>query len=121
MTAPPQLPRCGTGAGLAAAALGLGLAFGLMPTALRAQAPWWEQYEQKERYLCPGRGVLQLERNADQAALISGRHRSTLFREAYEGPDVRYRDGRLLLILRGDELTLEDLPQRFTCLRTEQV
>ena len=36
-------------------------------------------------------------------------------------PGIRYKAGPLRLILRGDELTLEQLPQRLTCVRTEEV
>jgi len=125
MTAAPRSrrrtlrPWNGAVAGLAATAA---LLPALLPAGpLRADAPWWEQYEHKDSYLCPKQGVLVLERNEDQASLRSGRHRSTLFREPSDSPDLRYRSGRMLLILRGDELTLEELPQRLICLRTEQV
>lgn len=126
MNAAPQPRRrsfrlwSGALAGLTAAASTTAAAL-LGPAPLLADAPWWEQYEHKDSYLCPERGLLVLERNDDQASLRSGRFRSTLFREPSDTPDVRYRSGRMLVILRGDELTLEELPQRFICLRTEQV
>jgi hypothetical protein len=84
-------------------------------------SPWWEQYEQRDTYRCPDQRMLVVERNDAQASLLSGRSRSTLFREPGEGNALRYQSGRLRLILRGDELTLEQLPQRLTCIRTEEV
>ena len=84
-------------------------------------SPWWENYDIKERYLCAERGGIVLERNASQAALISGGSRTTLFREASDDPTLIYRNDDLRLILRGDELTLERLPLTITCLRSEQV
>jgi hypothetical protein len=85
------------------------------------QSPWWENYDQKQRFVCPGRGALVLERNESQASLISGRSSSILFREASDNPGLIYRNGARRVILLGDELTLEQLPQRLTCLRTEDV
>jgi hypothetical protein len=84
-------------------------------------SPWWENYDIKERYLCAERGGVVLERNASQAALISGGSRTTLFRELSDDPALVYRNDELRLILRGDELTLERLPMTITCLRSEQV
>jgi hypothetical protein len=84
-------------------------------------SPWWEDYDVKERYLCTEKGGVVLERNASQAALISGGSITTLFREASEGPALVYRNGSLRLILRGDELTVERLPMTITCVRSEQV
>lgn len=84
-------------------------------------SPWWEDYDVKERYLCTEKGGVVLERNDSQAALISGGSITTLFREASEGPNLIYRNEELRLILRGDELTLERLPMKITCLRSEQV
>ncbi|WP_254939113.1 hypothetical protein [Cyanobium sp. Morenito 9A2] len=85
-------------------------------------SPWWEDYAVKTRYLCRDQGVLVVERNDAQASIISGRFRTTLFRESSELPGVRYKtsDG-MRLILNGDELTIEQLPQRVQCLRTEEV
>ncbi|MEI7951088.1 MAG: hypothetical protein WCH37_00170 [Synechococcaceae cyanobacterium ELA182] len=100
--------------------LGSSFSMGLSP--LQAmQSPWWENYDIKERYVCPEHGSLTLERNESQASLISGRSSSILFREANDNPGLTYRNGSLSVILRGDELTLEQLPQRFICLRTEEV
>ncbi|MFO0038965.1 MAG: hypothetical protein ACK522_08475 [Synechococcaceae cyanobacterium] len=84
-------------------------------------SPWWENYERRDTYRCPDQRLLVLERNDSQASLLSGRVRSTFFREAGDAPGVRYQSGRLRLILEGDALTLEELPQRLTCVRTEQV
>ena len=96
--------------------LGLSTVGGLAMT-----SPWWENYDIKERYLCSDTGGVVLERNESQAALISGDTRTTLFREPREDPALMYRNGDLRLILRGDELTVERLPQRITCLRSEDV
>ena len=89
--------------------------------AVAMSSPWWENYEEKEEYLCGDRAVLTLERNDSQAALISGGRRSTLFREPSPGPALRYRSDRFVVILRGDELTLEGPLSDLTCIRTEQV
>ena len=100
----------------------LGLGAGWTIAAARAMdSPWWENYDQKDRYLCAGQGGLVVERNEAQASLISGRGRMILFREASEAPGLRYRNEDFRIILRGDELTLERLPMRLTCVRTDQV
>ncbi len=109
--------------------LGLTLLPGMTPAGafaagsgpLAMTSPWWEDYDVKERYLCSEKGGVVLERNASQAALISGGTITTLFREAREGPALVYRNDSLKLILRGDELTLERLPLTITCVRSEQV
>lgn len=88
---------------------------------LAMQSPWWENYETKDRFLCDRRISVVLERNESQASLISGGSRMILFRESSEAPGVRYRNDQMLIILRGDELTLERLPDRLSCVRTEQV
>jgi hypothetical protein len=85
------------------------------------QSPWWENYDQKDRYLCPNRGALVLERNDSQASLISGGSQMILFREASDAPGIRYRNDQVQVILRGDELTLERLPLKLVCVRTDQV
>lgn len=94
---------------------------GTGPIRLAMTSPWWEDYDVKERYLCSERGGVLLERNGSQAALISGGTVTTLFREASDSPGLIYRNEELRLILRGDELTLERLPMKITCLRSEQV
>lgn len=91
------------------------------PLAQAMQSPWWENYDQRDRYLCPNRGSLVLERNASQASLISGGSQMILFREASDAPGLRYRNDRMQVILRGDELTLERLPLKLICVRTDQV
>jgi len=88
---------------------------------LALTSPWWEDYDRKDNYLCSDRGQLVLERNDSQASLISGGQRLTLFREASDEPVTVYRNDQLRLLLRGDELTLEQLPMKLTCLRTEKV
>ncbi len=91
------------------------------PLAQAMQSPWWENYDQKDRYLCPNRGSLVLERNDSQASLISGGSQMILFREASDAPGLRYRNDQMQVILRGDELTLERLPLKLVCVRTDQV
>lgn len=93
---------------------------GLLPL-LAMGSPWWEDYDTRDSYRCDDRGTLVVERNASQASLISGRHRSTLFREDSQAPGMRYRNDEMRLILRGDELTVERLPLRLTCTRTDDV
>lgn len=84
-------------------------------------SPWWEDYAVKTRYICPDKNQLVVERNDAQASLITGRFRTTLFRETSDLPGLRYKADDIRLILRGDELTLEQLPMRLQCLRTEEV
>jgi hypothetical protein len=84
------------------------------------QSPWWENYSVRQSFLCPQRGLVVVERNDSQASLLTGGLRFTLFRESSDGPGLQFRNEDLRLILRGDELTLETLPQRrLTCQRTE--
>ena len=85
------------------------------------QSPWWEDYAIRDRYLCRPEGSVVLERNDSQASLIQGRYRTTVFRESSDEPGLRYSGDGMRLILKGDELTLERLPQRIQCLRTDQV
>jgi hypothetical protein len=98
-----------------------GLSVFLEGPALAMTSPWWEDYDVKERFLCTEKGGVVVERNDAQAALINGDSVTTLFREAGEGPALVYRNGSLRLILRGDELTVEQLPMKITCVRSEQV
>ena len=85
------------------------------------QSPWWEDYAIKDRYLCQDKGTLVLERNQSQASLITGRFRRTFFRQDSSEPGLRYSSDGMELILRGDELTLEQLPMRMQCQRVDQV
>jgi len=104
------------------AALALPPAVRSLPAArLAMQSPWWEHYEQRDRFLCPNRSTLVLERNDSQASLISGGSQLILFREDRGGSGLRYRNGEMRVILRGDELTFERLPMKLVCLRTERV
>jgi hypothetical protein len=96
------------------------LTLGLLPF-LAMQSPWWENYDLRERFLCGDRSSLILERNASQASLIADGSRATLFREDTSAPGLRYQNESLRVILRGDELTLEQLPSRRICVRTEEV
>jgi len=97
------------------------------PSLLVMGSPWWEDYAIKETFLCADQGAVVLERNDAQASLITGRYRTTLFRDQRpeSGPapimGVVYRNDLLTLILRGDQLILEQLPQRTSCMRTESV
>jgi hypothetical protein len=98
------------------------LAVAIVPLLAQAMhSPWWEDYAIKDRYLCRDKGMVVLERNDAQASLIHGPNRSTFFRERSELPGLHYTADDTRLILRGDELTIERLPQRLQCLRTEQV
>lgn len=119
-----------TGLALSLQALGLP---GLSPTTTTAPggssalaapgamtSPWWENYDVRQRFICPQQGTVVVERNDSQASLIAAGVRFTLFRELDGEPGLRYRNDNLRLILSGDELTLEQLPQRFTCIRTEE-
>ncbi len=89
-------------------------------TALAMGSPWWEDYGTSETFLCPNQGALIVERNDAQASLLSGRFRTTLFRENTDLPGLRYGDDRMRVIIRGDVLTLEQLPDRFDCMRSQQ-
>ena len=80
-------------------------------------SPWWEHYELKETYICPNQGTLLVERNDAQASLLSGRYRSTLFRENSELPGLRYRNEVLRLVLKGDLLILEQPSENLECLK----
>lgn len=93
---------------------------GLLPF-LAMGSPWWENYDQRDSYRCNDKATVVVERNDSQASLISGGYRSTLFREASDAPGLRFRNDEMRLIVRGDELTVERLPMRLTCTRTDQV
>ena len=98
------------------------LAVAIAPLLAQAMhSPWWEDYAIKDRYLCRDKGMVVLERNDAQASLINGRNRNTFFREPSDLPGIHYTADGMRLILRGDELTIERLPQRLQCLHTEQV
>jgi hypothetical protein len=114
---PEDLPRRARRSALLLLAW-LGVPLALTPGPA-ASSPWWENYEQRDTFRCGEAGTVVLERNDAQASLLSGRVRSTLFREKSDAPGMRYSSGPLRVILRGDELVLEQLPQRLTCLRTE--
>lgn len=91
----------------------------LAPLALAMGSPWWEQYELRDTYLCADRGRLVVERNDAQASLLTGRFRTTLFREASELPGLRYTNEMLRLVIRGDVLSLERASQKVECVRTD--
>lgn len=93
----------------------------LLAAAMAMGSPWWEDYSKSETFLCPNQLVLVIERNDAQASVLMGRTRTTLFRENSDLPGVRFGDDRLRLILQGDILTMEQLPDRFECLRSQEV
>jgi hypothetical protein len=103
------------------------LAAAVLLPLLAMGSPWWEDYGTKETFLCSDQGPVVIERNEAQASLITGRYRMTLFRAQQpapgEGPilGIVYRNELMTLILRGDQLILEQLPKRTTCMRTESV
>lgn len=82
-------------------------------------SPWWEDYAIKDSFLCRDRVAILVERNDSQASLISGPLRLTLFREQRDLPGLRFSNGETRLILDGDDLTLEQLPIRLSCIRTD--
>ena len=90
-------------------------------------SPWWEDYAIKETFLCSDQAAVVVERNDAQASLITGRYRTTLFRAQQGLPreepivGIVYRNDQMTLILRGDQLILEQLPNRTSCMRTESV
>ena len=88
---------------------------------LSQHSPWWEHYEERDSFLCPRMGRVQLERNDSQASLISGGYRSTVFREESPLPGIRYSSERMSLILMGDLLTIRQGPSQIECTRTERV
>ena len=88
-------------------------------TALAMGSPWWEDYGTSETFLCPNQRALIIERNDAQASVLSGRFRTTLFRENSDVPGLRYGDDRMRVIIRGEVLTLEQLPDRFDCMRSQ--
>lgn len=102
-------------------------AAGLLLPLLAMGSPWWEDYATKETFLCADQGPVVIERNDAQASLITGRYRMTLFRLQQPPPGevpivgIVYRNELITLILRGDQLILEQLPKRTTCMRTESV
>jgi hypothetical protein len=109
-----------SGLGTLATAMALGATL-TAPGALALQSPWWENYDRADRYQCNPQMHLVLERNESQASLITGAGRVLLFRETAESAGVSYRNDVMRVILRGDELTLEQPPQRLICLRTDEV
>ena len=115
-----QPGRCGRAAATAALLAAAGGAWALAAAAAAIAAPWWENYDLKQSFLCPGGRTLVLERNASQASIQGGGFNSTLFREADNSPDLTYRNDSVRVSLRGDELTLEQFPQRITCLRSQE-
>jgi len=84
-------------------------------------SPWWENYDVRQSFICPGRGTVVLERNDSQASLLSGGFRSTLFREPASGGEISFRNDDFRVTLHGDVLTLEQATRQITCLRTEEV
>ncbi|MCY3536148.1 MAG: hypothetical protein F4X84_08280 [Synechococcus sp. SB0662_bin_45] len=74
---------------------------------LRA-APWWENYGEKENYLCSNQVVLQLRRNEHQASIENfAQPNNTLFRDRTVTAAERYAGTRVTLELRDDKLNLD--------------
>jgi hypothetical protein len=82
-------------------------------------SPWWEQYETRDTYLCPERGRLVVERNEAQASLLTGRFRTTLFREQSEQPGLHNGNEMLKMVIRGDVLRINHDSRDLECLRTD--
>ncbi|MFO0014990.1 MAG: hypothetical protein ACK52U_00315 [Synechococcaceae cyanobacterium] len=103
----------------------LSLGFALFShTLVGFSSPWWEQYDAKEKYLCSDRAVVTLERNDSQASMFTRGMRTTLFRDANIHSGLLYRNDMLMVMLKGDELTLDQskldpFNPKLTCLRTE--
>ncbi|MFM7549506.1 MAG: hypothetical protein ACKO8I_11695 [Cyanobacteriota bacterium] len=95
------------------------LALLLTSLTLAMGSPWWEQYELRDTYLCSDRGRLVVERNDAQASILSGRFRTTLFRQSSDLPGLRYSNDMLRLVIRGDVLSVEQDSQKLECLRTD--
>lgn len=115
-------PRIGTvsltvGASLLVVAAGAPGALAL-PGAMGS--PWWENYTERQSFLCPGRGAVVVERNDSQASLLSGGFRSTLFRDGGKEGELSFRNDDVRLTLQGDVLTLEQATRQITCLRTQE-
>ena len=83
-------------------------------------SPWWENYDVRQSYLCPGRGTVVVERNDSQASLLTGGYRSTLFRDPASGSELSFRNDDFRVTLQGDVLTLEQATRQITCLRTQE-
>ncbi|MEB3307053.1 MAG: hypothetical protein VKK98_02765 [Cyanobacteriota bacterium] len=82
-------------------------------------SPWWEHYEIRDTYLCPDRARLVVERNQAQASLLSGRYRTTLFREPSEQPGLHYSNEQAKIAIRGDVLRIQLGSRQQECLRTD--
>jgi len=94
------------------------------PLGLAMDAPWWENYDKKDRFRCEQQQVLVLERNDSQASILMGGQRTTLFRDRLGENGIRYSGGGLMVRLLGDELQLEltqPMPTLIHCQRTEDV
>ncbi|MEB3199036.1 MAG: hypothetical protein VKK62_00740 [Synechococcaceae cyanobacterium] len=103
--------------------LSVGIAM-LMPSLVAIDSPWWENYDAKDRYLCNDRMVVVIERNEAQASLFTRGMRSTLFRDNQSSAGLLYRNDVFKVVLKGDELMLDQsridpFNPRITCVRTE--
>lgn len=75
---------------------------------LRAASPWWEDYGEKENYLCSNQVVLQLRRNEYQVSIENfAAPNNTLFRDPTVTAADRYAGTRVTLELRNDQLELD--------------
>lgn len=74
---------------------------------LRA-APWWEDYGERENYVCSNQVLLQLRRNEHQASIENfSEPNNTLFRDRSVTAAERYSGSRVTLELRDDQLKLD--------------
>jgi hypothetical protein len=82
-------------------------------------SPWWEHYETRDTYLCPDRGRLVVERNDAQASLLTGRFRTTMFRQQSERPGLHYGNEMVTIAIRGDVIRINHDSRDLVCLRTD--
>ncbi|MCY4359981.1 MAG: hypothetical protein OXC47_04885 [Cyanobacteria bacterium MAG APA_bin_95] len=75
---------------------------------LLAAVPWWENYGEKENYLCSNQIVLQLRRNQHQASIENfPEPNNTLFRDRTVTAAERYTGPRVTMELRDDRLKVD--------------
>ena len=71
-------------------------------------APWWEDYGEREDYLCSNKIVLQLRRNEHQASIENfAEPDNTLFRDRTVTAAERYEGTRVTVELRDDKLKVD--------------
>ncbi len=81
-------------------------------------APWWENYGEREDYLCSNQIVLQLRRNEHQASIENfAEPNNTLFRDPTVTAAERYAGTRVTVELRDDKLELDYGWSKLQCKR----